>query len=151
MHSFFHVKPVDRKEIVVIEGRPIVFEIKQSYKIKIIFSPGNEWHLRLIPGVEGFTIVSEDLKIWKVISPWRASLLKTQQDTLLQVVSCVCTWLFEEPENVEDRLQFAKTDAMLLRHLSQWMYRDSFGVWPDNGDYPEAEKYAYIVSKEDVQ
>lgn len=148
MHQFFRVKPVDRKEIVVVDDRPIVFEIKQSYKITILFgNPELDWHLRLVPGVEGFTVVSEDLKVWKVVSPWRANLLKTSDDTLRHVLFCVCEWMFENSDNVEDRLKFAKVNPILLRHLSQWMYRDSLGVWPDNGDYPEAEQYAYIVPK----
>jgi len=148
VNPFFKVHPVDRKEIIVINGRPIVFEIKQNYRVRILFSPDNEWLLRVVPNNDGILIQSEDLKLWERVPPWRTSLLKTQADLLTFMVSCVCTWLFEDPGLPDDRLEFAKTDAMLLRHLSQWMYEDSYGVWPDNGDYPEAEQYAYIVATE---
>jgi hypothetical protein len=52
--------------------------------------------------------------------------------------------MLEDPGN-ETRLEFARQNPTLLRHLSQWMYEDSFGVWPDNGDYPEADQYSHIL------
>ena len=146
MNNWFATTPGDRRVLVTVNGRPILFIITQNWKIEIQYQPGLVHHVRVGCIGPSFILVWEDGEPIETFRPWAHETAITDDWLCQKILYYICVQMFEDTgPGSENRAEFARMNPVLLRHLSLWMFDDSFGVWPDCGNYPESDRYSYIL------
>ena len=145
MNAWFATMPQDRQLIVLINGRPILFRITGNWRIEIQYQPGLIHLVRIGLIGPSFVLIWDGGEMIDTFARWADESGPVTDEWLMKkIIYHISLQMLEDPGS-ETRLEFARQNPILLRHLSQWMYEDSFGVWPDNGDYPEADQYSHIL------